>query len=250
MLSSYKKDDETEENNKAGENMVDPTESKVEAAVVKEETPVLNPVNIISFTEWVEKNNSSLGSTSDITRVKISVSDVDSATSIGFKAPNLKGDKDEAGKIKKELYFIKEVSNFSALDLPMFHLKLYKGDLFRIIHQYNERIFIKEYSIKTGSVLVFCTPIDNHLIPYLKTRVKKGDKVISAIEPDIKKITEKMNGTGDVEGLQLMYKQSIKYKDKLTSMKEIADWILKRYEEAIDVNHQIQIDGVLISQVS
>ena len=59
-----------------------------------------------------------------------------------------------------------------------------------------------------------------------------------------------MNGTGDVEGLQLMYKQSIKYKDKLTSMKEIADWILKRYEEAIDVNHQIQIDGVLISQVS
>lgn len=263
MLTSYKRslDDEeekvpittSEEEGDKGEMMEDPTDVKIPvetvAEVVAEEAPIENCVNIIPFTDWIEKNNASLGTTSGITKVKIAVADVDASTSIGFKAPNLKGEKDAEGNIKKDLFFVKDINNFNVLDLPMFHLKIYKGDLFRIIHQYSDTIFIKEYSIKTGSVLVFCTPIDNHLIPYAKMKLKKGDKAISAIEPNLEVINEKMNGTGDIEALQLLYKQSIKVKDKLTNMKEIADWILKRYEDAIDVNHQMQIDGVIINQV-
>lgn len=242
MLTSYKTPE--------AEEMETVVETKKEEVVtpVVETVNVVNPANIIPFTEWIEKNNANLG-VSSIAKVKISVSDVDSATSLGFKAPNLKGEKDEAGTVKKDLFFVKDINTFNVLDLPMFHLKFYKSDLFRIIHQYSETVFIKEYSIKTGSALTFCTPVDNHLIPYAKMKVKKGSKVISVPLPDIKKITDKMNGTGDIEALQLLYKQSIKVKDKLTSLKEITTWILKRYEDAIDVSHQLQIDGVLIDQV-
>jgi hypothetical protein len=247
MLTSYK----SESNDVDEEDVIETmAETKEETPVVVEEVVnVVNPANIIAFTEWIEKNNAVLTSTSDIARVKIAVADVDPASSIGFKAPNLKGEKDEAGKVKKDLFFIKDINIFNVLDLPLFHLKFYKSDLFRIIHQYSETVFIKEYSIKTGSALTFCTPIDNHLIPYAKMKVKKGSKVISVPLPDVNKITEKMNGIGDIESLILMYKQSLKFKDKLTSLKEITTWILKRYEDAIDVSHQIQIDGVLIEQV-
>ena len=117
MLSSYKKssDDETEDvkETMAEETTTDPTDVKIpiEAAVIEDPTEsIINPVNIIPFTEWVEKNNTNLGPTSDITRVKIAVTDVDASTSIGFKAPNLKGEKDADDKIKKDLFFIKDIN--------------------------------------------------------------------------------------------------------------------------------------------
>jgi hypothetical protein len=245
-------------------NFVEPTKEEEKKEMVNENTEnsevVATPsdetekdstntnIQIIPFTKWIEKNNVNLGPSSDVTKVKISVSDVDAAASIGFKAPNLKGEKDEEGKIKKDLFFVKEISNINVLDLPVYHIKFYKGDLFRIIHQYSPEIFIKEYCSKSGSILVFCTPVENYLIPYSRMKTKRKATEIAVEIPDLNKINEKMSGNGDIEGLQLMYKQSINAKDKLTSMKEIASWLLKRYESAIDVNHQLQIDGVLISQ--
>ena len=225
---------------------VKPPEPVVESPVVSEQ----KTVSMISFTNWIEKNNNLLGPTSDVAKVKIAVSDVDADKSVGFKAPNLKGEKDEEGKIKKELFFIKEINTINVLDLPVFNLKFFKGDIFRIIHEYNAQIYIKEYSTKLGSVLVFCTPVGTHLIPYYKVKVKSKDVSIKIVEPNIDVITEKLKGLGDLEALQLLYKQSIKNKVNLTSMNAIVEWMLKRYSEAVDVNHQIQIDSVLISQFS
>jgi hypothetical protein len=242
MLNNYKKEEESP--------AAEVKESIIEEQPVKKETPTVEQktVNMIPFTNWIDKNNDLLGPTSDVTRVKIAVSDVDADKSVGFKAPNLKGEKDDKGKLKKELFFIKEINNINVLDLPVFNLKFFKGDIFRIIHEYNSTIYIKEYSTKLGSVLVFCTPMENYLVPYFKTKVKSKSSVIKIVEPDINKITEKLNGNGDLEALQLLYKQSIKVKDSLTNMKTILEWMLKRYAEAVDVNHQIQIDSVLISQ--
>ena len=222
----------------------------VASAPVTQVTPEQRSVNMIPFTTWIENNNALLGPTSDVAKVKIAVSDVDADKSVGFKAPNLKGEKDEEGKIKKELFFIKEINTINVLDLPVFNLKFFKGDIFRIIHEYNAQIYIKEYSTKLGSVLVFCTPVGTHLIPYYKVKVKSKDVSIKIVEPNIDVITEKLKGLGDLEALQLLYKQSIKNKVNLTSMNAIVEWMLKRYSEAVDVNHQIQIDSVLISQFS
>lgn len=248
MLSNFVEPAKDEEKKEMVNENTENNESVVAPTDEPEKAPENTNIQIISFTKWIEKNNANLGPSSDVTKVKISVSDVDAAASIGFKAPNLKGEKDEDGKIKKDLFFVKEIASINVLDLPVYHIKFYKGDLFRIIHQYSPEIFIKEYCSKSGSILVFCTPVNNYLIPYARIKTKRKATEIAAEIPDLNKINEKMTGTGDIEGLQLMYKQSINAKDKLTSMDEIVSWLLKRYESAIDVNHQLQIDGVLISQ--
>jgi hypothetical protein len=240
MINSYKKDEKEPE----------PEIKEKQPEPVKEEQSVSSEqktVSMISFTNWIEKNNSLLGPTSDVMKIKIAVSDVDT-DNVGFKAPSLKGEKDETGKIKKDLFFIKEINTINVLDLPLYNIKFFKGDIFRIIHEYNSQIYIKEYSTKNGSTLVFCTPINSNLIPYYRVKVKSKDLNIKIVEPNIPSLTEKLNGTGDLEALQLLYKQSSKVKSELTSMKAIVEWMLKRYVDAIDVNHQILIDSVLIAQ--
>ena len=242
MINEAKKEEKTPE--PVVEVEVKPQEPVVESPVASEQ----KTVSMISFTNWIEKNNNLLGPTSDVAKVKIAVSDVEADKSVGFKAPNLKGEKDETGKIKKDLFFIKEINTINVLDLPVYNLKFFKGDIFRIIHEYNPQIYIKEYSTKNGSTLVFCTPIDNHLIPYFRIKVKSKDLNIKIVEPNIPELTEKLKGNGDLEALQLLYKQSIQVKDQLTTMKAIVEWMLKRYADVIDVNHQILIDSVLIAQ--
>jgi len=223
-------------------------ESKIDEQKSNLTIPNQTSVNMISFINWIDKNNNLLASTSDVVKLEIKVKEAVVGKSVGFKAPNLKGEKDERGFLKKDLFFIKEIDTINVLDLPVYNLKFFKRDIFRIIHEYSPQIYIKEYSVKMGSVLVFCTPSGPHLIPYFKTKVKNKDQSIKIVEPNIPVINEKLKGTGDIEALQLLYRQAIKNKENLKCMEDIVTWLLGRYAEAIDINHQIQIDTVLISQ--
>lgn len=234
--------EEDEETAATPEVQAEPVEEAAEAT----EATSSNVVKLVLFADWVEANNALLPTTSDITKVKISITDVDSSNSIGFKAPNVKGDMEEE-KVKKDLFIVKNVADIKVLDLPLHHFKFFKEDLFRIIYKFSDEIYIKTYSIKTGPVVIFCTPVGENLLPYAKLKLKKKDESINIIEPDVAAITEKANGKTKLEDLQILYKQSVKFKDKLENMKDTIEWILKRYYDAIDVNHQIQIDGVLIS---
>jgi len=49
-----------------------------------------------------------------------------------------------------------------------------------------------------------------------------------------------------LEALQLLYKQSAKSVDEMTTNQSVVDWLLERQDDVTDINHHLQIDNVLI----
>jgi len=217
------------------------TQSVVDDAIKFKLTPLVN---------WVATYVEDLKNNCNVTLVQFAVSDVDSTNQVGFKGPNLKGLLDQDGNVKKEIFLIKDANEIKVIDLGVSEIQFFKNELFKIIHPISNNVYIKEYSTKTGPIIYFCVNIDGNLIPYYRNRMKRKDEDGIFIEPNLDTIKEKLDGPIDLEALQLLYKQSIKVKDKLTDMKTTIDWLLKRQKSAIDINHQILIDSVILSLFS
>lgn len=238
-------------NNKTGETTTLPIVEKIEE--VKEERQEKsdveskeenkNLINITNFHDWFLANSNNI---TGVSRVRVEVSNINSADSFMFKVPKGKTSELE----EKELISFYNPKARPILNLPQIYLKVFKNDTFVVLHQYNEEAFIKSYGVKTGLIIVFCKNVNGMVLPLQKIKIKKGVENIELPElPEVKDLETKLKENVDVEALQLLYKQSIKFKDEFTTKEKTLEWFLKKQNEIIDINHLIKIDSVLISVI-
>ena len=117
---------------------------------------------------------------------------------------------------------------------------------FKIISSYSDTIFVKCYGVRTGLFVVLCNNINDQLIPYSITKIKKRDEGLDITTRDSSEVSLKLNEEADMEALQILYKQISKRTEDIVTKQDAVNWFLKRQAEVTDINHHLQIDDVLI----
>jgi len=220
-----------------------------EEATEVEETPNLpDTIDIISLSDWFEQNCDRFD---NINQVKVVVGGVNSAKNLIMAVKDPSGGQDDKGNDERNLRLFDNADISPVLNLPGISMDVYNNNCFRIIYEYENNIFIKCYGVKTGLIAVFCNNIDGrYMIPYEITRVKKGDTEVEVILKDTDQLSVKLSDNADLEKLQLLYRQSTKAIDELTTNQDVVTWLLARQAEVTDINHHLQIDGVLIDTLA
>lgn len=207
-----------------------------------EETPAESIINITPLSTWFEANSDAIP---NINQVKVVIRGINANQTLIMAVKNADDKVDEDGNDKRTLRVFDNADNLPVLNIPPVSMDVYNNG-FCIIHQVTENILVKTYSVRTGLICTFCTVVDGKLIPYTIVRAKKTDTELTVIDPPETDLSAKLAANANLESLQLLYKQSIKTTDELTTNQTVVDWLLKRQDSVTDINHHLQIDNVLI----
>lgn len=214
-----------------------------EEAAGVEETPNLpDTIDIISLSDWFEQNCDRFD---NINQVKVVIRGVNAAQTLIMAVKDQDGGQDAEGNDRRNLRVFENADISPVLNLPGILMDVYNNG-FRIVYEYENNIFIKCYGVKTGLIAVFCYNINGNMIPYNITRVKNKDTEVEVAGQDVDRVLAKLLENADLEKLQLLYRQSAKSIDDLTTNQDVVSWLLARQTEVTDINHHLQIDGVLI----
>jgi len=213
--------------------------AEVEATEVAAE-PQVEAIPIAPLNAWFE---SSSGAFDNVNQVKAVIRGVDPNKTLIMAI--LDGQGEVAGEPSRELQLFKNADIQPVLGIPASDMQIYNNG-FRIIHPYNEEIVIKSYGVRTGLICVFCNMIGEAMIPYQVVKVKKKDETVEVARKSIEEINEKLAQPADLESLQLLYKQSSKAVEDMTTNQTAVNWLLVRQSEVTDINHHLQIDNVII----
>ena len=225
------------------EEQLDLPTTEDEAAAAEEVTAeVANVIGITSLSSWFEANCESFD---NINQVKVAIRGVNADQTLIMAVKDLDGEQDAEGNDKRSLRVFENADVHPVLNIPGASMDVYNNG-FRVIYELEDNVYLKCYGVRTGLISVFCNNIDGKLIPYATTRVKKKDTELELVTRDPAEVTAKMLLDADLEALQLLYKQSAKAIEELSTVQTVVDWMLERQAEVTDINHHLQIDGVLI----
>lgn len=208
------------------------------------ETPVdevEEKITVKPLSTWFEEHHSKF---EKINQVKVAIRGVDADSTVIVTIPDSKNEKDENGNLKRKVRIFEEADQTPVIDLDPVSMDIYNNG-FKIVYDYNETTAIKCYGVKTGLIVVFCNRIDNFLVPYKITKMKKKDKEMVVDFKDPQVVIDQFPEIVDKENLQLLYRQITKSVPTINTNKEAIDWFLIRQDEVTDVNHLLQIDEVL-----
>jgi len=217
-----------------------PVEEQVQEEQVQEEQA--NVIGITSLSNWFEANCTNFD---NINQVKVAIRGVDSDETLIMAVKDSSGEKDKEGHDKRNLRVYENADKHPVLNIPGATMDVYNNG-FKIVYAYQENVFIKCYGVRTGLIAVFCINVEGLLIPYATTRVKKKDTDLEVLTKNPAEIVDKLPLDADLEALQLLYKQSAKAVEDLTTNRDVVEWMITRQAEVTDINHHLQIDGVLI----
>jgi len=212
--------------------------------IIQDEVPVpTQTARITTLVDWFEGN---CGNFDNINQVKVSIRGVDAARTLIMAVKDESGEKDADGNDKRTLRVFEHADELPVLNLPAISMNIFNNG-FRIIYAFNESLYIKTYGLKTGLISVFCNSINGKLIPYAINRSKKKDVELEIINtPPLQGIQNKLGQNVDKESLQLLYKQSTKAVDEMTTNMSAIEWLVDRQETVTDINHHLQIDNVIM----
>ena len=116
----------------------------------------------------------------------------------------------------------------------------------------NTYMWIISFSLwLSAQIKIFCLNINNQLIPYHRSKLRKKDTRIEIIEPNQNYISNNINNVPlDLEALQIQYKQVQKELDQITDKQSAITWLLSKQDNIRDINHLLQIDDILIWLIS
>ena len=230
------------------------TEVKAEEATQEtvetkdEETKSNITVGLIDLFSWIEEHLQGL---ENYAKIKLQVAGVDEDTIV------IKGPKVGSDASKKELFLLKDCKSIMVPNIPIIGLTIFKNNTMKFLSslqiENHPDIFMKSYILGSGIINMLCVSIDDTLIPYAHLSVKRTKPEFELPmtlqgEPTVADyLFEILEKTPDYEGIELMYKQFGKVKDKLTTKIDIIKWLNKRQDESIDINHHLVIDKVLLS---
>lgn len=199
-------------------------------------------IKLVNFYDWFEQYEAGV---TTVSRVKTEVAKINSKDSMIFKIPK--------GKTEGEMELVSfyNPSVRTILNLPPVYVKIFKNDTFEVLHSYNDEIFIKSYGVKNGLIIMYCANVDGKVVPFEKIKMKKNVVGITLKNYDgiAETIKAKLNEPVDIEAIQLLYKQAIKFKDKFTTKESALNWFLGIQSKVVDINHLLKIDSVLINVI-
>lgn len=204
--------------------------------------PATAVIAITSMSDWFEVNVERFD---NINQVKVAIRGVDADQTLIMAVKDVTAEADAEGNDKRNLRVFENADVHPVLNIPGESMDVYNNG-FKVVYAHENNIFIKCYGVRTGLIAVFCNNIDGKLIPYATTRVKKKDTELEIVTRDPAEVSAKLLADADLEALQLLYKQSAKAIDELSNIQSVVDWLLERQAEVTDINHHLQIDGVLI----
>jgi hypothetical protein len=221
---------------------VSATSDTIQEEIVEE--PVAEQIiKITSLEQWFERNANNIA---NINQVKVLIRGVDPKQTLIMSVIIPNGGKDADGNDRRTLKVFDNAGSIPVLDLTPLAMDIYSNG-FRVIYQYDDNIFIKAYSVKTGIVCALCTQIDGKLLPYQIIKVSRKESEVK-IPLEFRNVTEeKMNESAQLEDLQLLYKQSAKCLDKFTTNNSVVEWLIDRQKDIFDINHHLQIDDVIMN---
>ena len=224
-------------------------EEKSETPPTIEENPetVKDVVKTIYLTDWFE--NYADVFEPDIKQLKTKISGLNPRSNIIVVMPHESNKKLEDGTIQKKVELFKRADEQNVLDLPGIDMSIYNNG-FKIIHQYSEDVFLKTYGTKLGLIVSFCNKINDQLIPYTHSRLKKTEKELEVKFNDITQIKTNIDTELDKESLQLLYPQISKVIDTFTNKQSVIDWFLKKQTTIIDINHHLEIDVTISTMLA
>lgn len=209
-----------------------------EEQVTSEPEPeVIRPISITSLSTWFDNN---VDSFPNIMKPKVAVQNVDMNEQLLITIFV----SSEGGVEKRKLVLYDDTHLQPVLNLPAIDMQIYNNG-FRIIYDIGNGIYIKSYGVRTGLISVFCNDVEDRLIPYTVTRIKKRDTEVEITTRNVEEVRTKLAEQLDFEALQLRYKQSSKT-EGLTTNGEAVDWLLARQGSIEDIHHHLQIDNVII----
>jgi len=214
----------------------------VEEEVAAAEEPQANTIAIASLSSWFEANVENFD---NINQVKVAIRGVDADQTLIMAVKDPDGVQDTEGHDKRSLRVFENADVHPVLNIPGSSMDVYNNG-FKIVYGIEDNIFVKCYGVRTGLIAVFCNNIDGKLIPYATTRIKKKDTELEVVTRDPAEVSARLLANADLEALQLLYKQSAKAIEELTTNQDVVNWMLERQAEVTDINHHLQIDGVLI----
>ncbi len=234
-LSEMVKNVGTEEPITFNEGDLSLSEAPVATAPVPE---IVSPMSITSLSSWFDSN---VDKFPNIKKPTVSIQNVDAVQQLIITVLV----SSEGGKENRKLIVYDDAHLQPVINLPAIDMQIYNNG-FRIIYDLDNGIYIKSYGVRTGLISVFCNDIEDRLIPYAVTRIKKRDIDINIIaSKSIEDIKRRLSEQLDFEALQLRYKQSSKT-EGLTTNGEAVDWLLERQGGIEDIHHHLQIDNVII----
>jgi len=231
---------ENKEEVNTAEATADPTDE------VTKETEEVN-VGTSCLADWFEQYGSTFEP--DIKQLRTKIRGLDPRSDIIIVLPHETNEQLEDGTKRKQVELFKKADEQKVLNLPGISMNVYNNG-FRIISQFSETLFLKSYGVKTGLVVTFCNKINDQLLPYGQTKLKKSDETLIIKFKEITEVRTSIAQELDKEELQLMYKQSSKVIDDFTNKQDAIDWLIKRQESITDINHHLQIDNVITSMLS
>lgn len=212
-----------------------------EVDVVEDTTPASTIVPITKLATWFETHSDAMD---NINQVKVAIRGVDANKTLIMAVKDNDGEVDPDGNDKRTLRVFDNADVLPVLNLPPVSMDVYNNG-FRIVYRQGD-IFIKTYGVRTGLICTLCIEVGGKLIPYSIVRVKKKDEELE-IPLETPTITdEQLAANADLEALQLLYKQSTKAIDQLSTVQSVVDWLLDRQHSVTDINHHLQLDNVLI----
>lgn len=222
-----------------------PAQEAPEAAPVEEvaAVPEVESIAIAPLNAWFESNSSSFD---NISQVKVAIRGVDPTKTLIMAV--IDGEGEVEGNPSRDLQVFKNADTQPVLAMPASDMQIFNNG-FKIVYPYTD-IVIKCYGVRTGLICVFCNIINDFPVPYQVVKVKKKDTVVEIPRRPVAEVTAKMPLAADLESLQLLYKQSSKAVEELSTVESVVGWLLEKQSEITDINHLLQIDNVLISILS
>jgi len=201
-------------------------------------------ISITPLNTWFESNAESF---QNVNRVQVEIRGVDPSKTLIMAVLDDQGEVN--GHPSRDLQLFKNADIQPVLNIPAVDMQIYNNG-FRIISSYDDNIIIKSYGVRTGLICVFCNNIAGKAIPYKVIKAKKKDEVVEVSRLDAAAVAIKLSQDADLEALQLLYKQSSKVIEDMTTNQTVVDWLLERQNEVTDINHHLQIDNVIINILS
>jgi len=225
----------SEEDLDTPENVRDDTQSIPESP--EEESQTIDVIKTVALSTWFEQNHERFD---NVNHVKVAIRGIDSSKTLIMSVSTL----DQTESQKRKLFIFEDADITPVLDLPGLAMDVFSNG-FKIIYNYND-IFLKCYGVKTGLFVVFCKNIDNQIISYAITKVKRKDSSLVVIHRNTEDLMAKLVLPEDTESLQILYKQIVKHIGEIKTKQDTVNWFLERQKTVMDINHHLQIDNILI----
>lgn len=246
------------------------TEVNSDLQTTTEQTNVTKEsINLITLTDWLTKYKDDLN--------QINISKV-SPKREGVIIDNSKNallmvKESDSENDMRELYLVKDANKIKVPDMKPSKVKFFSNDSFKIIFEYgqsnslqegDENFYIKSYVTKSNMTCSYCVRITatdqgdgaieartrNMLVPYYSIKTKRNDTKIPYVVSPVNIITDILIKNVDIEAIILQYKQASKIGESLKTNIEVIDWLIKRQEIAVDINHQLLIDKIILDIIN